>query len=139
MLTDLIGGQVDFATAALPSVQAAPEERRAACHRHGHRSSACRQRPTFPPSSSKAFPVTWSRPGSPSSAPKGLPPADLCSASTPRVVKALCNDPEVKDAMARQGNVINIGAGRQAAMPFFRSELAQATRRMVKKAGVVAQ
>ena len=32
----------------------------------------------------------------------------------PRVVTAF-NDPEVKEAMAKQGNVINLGAGRQGA------------------------
>ena len=52
-------------------------------------------------------------------------------------VVAAFNDPEVKAAMARQGNVINIGAA-EAAMPFFRSELAKYAA-IVKKAGVEAQ
>jgi hypothetical protein len=43
----------------------------------------------------------------------------------------------VKEAMAKQGNVINVQPLEQA-MPFFRSELAKYAR-LVKKAGVEMQ
>ena len=45
--------------------------------------------------------------------------------------------PEVKELMAKQGNVINIGPADQA-MPFFKSEMAKYAA-LVKKAGVEAQ
>ena len=47
------------------------------------------------------------------------------------------NDPEVKEAMGKQGNVINVGPVDKA-MPFFRSELAKYAQ-IVKKAGIEAQ
>jgi hypothetical protein len=69
MLTDLIGGQVDFATAALPSVQ--QHLKSGALKAIGMATrSACRRRPTSPPSSNRACRATWSRPGSPSSGPR---------------------------------------------------------------------
>jgi len=43
----------------------------------------------------------------------------------------------VKEAMAKQGNVINVGPADKA-MPFFRSELAKYAQ-IVKKAGIEAQ
>jgi tripartite-type tricarboxylate transporter receptor subunit TctC len=52
-------------------------------------------------------------------------------------VVAAFDDPEVKDAMAKQGNVISVGPADKA-MPFFRSELAKYAV-LVKKAGVEAQ
>ena len=52
-------------------------------------------------------------------------------------VVAAFNDPAVKEAMAKQGNVINVGPTDKA-MPFFRSELAKYAQ-IVKKAGIEAQ
>ena len=52
-------------------------------------------------------------------------------------VVAAFNDAEVKEAMAKQGNVINVGPTDKA-MPFFRSELAKYAQ-IVKKAGIEAQ
>jgi hypothetical protein len=46
-------------------------------------------------------------------------------------------DPAGKEAMAKQGNVINVGPADKA-MPFFRSELARYAQ-LVKKAGVEVQ
>ena len=57
-----------------------------------------------------------------------------------RVHDAVVNafaDPAVKEAMAKQGNVINVGPTDKA-MPFFRSELAKYAQ-IVKKAGIEAQ
>ena len=45
--------------------------------------------------------------------------------------------PEVKEAMAKQGNTINVGST-EAAAPFFRSELAKYAA-LVKKAGIEPQ
>src|SRR5258706_10653796 len=67
--------------------------------------------------------------------PKGLQPAEVQRVHA--AVVAAFNDPEVKDAMSRQGNVINV-APADKAMPFFRSELAKYAA-LVKKAGVEAQ
>ena len=67
--------------------------------------------------------------------PKGLSAADVKRVQA--AVVAAFADPEVKESMARQGNVINVGAA-EAAMPFFRSELAKYAA-LVKKAGVEAQ
>ena len=64
MVTDLIGGQVDFATAALPSVQA--HLKSGALRAIGVATRAARRRPRrrSRPSSSRACRTTWSRPGS---------------------------------------------------------------------------
>ena len=67
--------------------------------------------------------------------PKGLPPAEVQRIHA--AVVAAFNDAEVKEAMAKQGNVINVGPTDKA-MPFFRSELAKYAQ-IVKKAGVEAQ
>ena len=47
------------------------------------------------------------------------------------------NDPAVKEVMAKQGNVINVGPVDKA-MPFFRDEKARYAQ-IVKRAGVEAQ
>jgi tripartite-type tricarboxylate transporter receptor subunit TctC len=134
MLTDLIGGQVAFATAALPSVQAHLKSGalRAIGVATAQRVPAAPDIPTFVEQGIPDYKVeAWFA----VVAPKNLPPADL--ARVHAAVVAAFNDPEVKDAMARQGNVINVGPA-DAAMPFFRSELAKYAA-IVKKAGVVAQ
>jgi tripartite-type tricarboxylate transporter receptor subunit TctC len=67
--------------------------------------------------------------------PKGLPPAEVQRVHA--AVVAAFADAEVKEAMAKQGNVINVGPADKA-MPFFRSELAKYAQ-IVKKAGIEAQ
>ena len=52
-------------------------------------------------------------------------------------VVAAFADPAVKEAMAKQGNVINVSRPTRR-MPFFRSELAKYAQ-LVKKAGVELQ
>jgi len=134
MLTDLIGGQVDFATAALPSVQAHLKSGalRAIGMTTAQRAAAAPDIPTF---------VEQGLPGYVVNArfavigPKGLPPADVRRVHA--AVAAAFDDPEVKDAMNKQGNVISV-APADKAMPFFRSELAKYAA-LVKKAGVEAQ
>jgi tripartite-type tricarboxylate transporter receptor subunit TctC len=68
-------------------------------------------------------------------APKGLPAADVQRVHA--AVSAAFADSEVKEAMARQGNIIQV-QGAEQAMPFFRAELVKYAA-LVKKAGVEAQ
>ena len=134
MLTDLIGGQVDFATAALPSVQ--QHLKSGALKVIG---AATAQRVPAAPDI-----LTFVEQGLPNYVveawfavvgPKGLPAADVQRVHA-AVVSAFA-DPAVKEAMARMGNVIQI-APPDKAMPFFRSELAKYAQ-LVKKAGVELQ
>src|SRR5438105_15172221 len=67
--------------------------------------------------------------------PKGLPAAEVQRVHA--AVEAAFNDPAVKEAMAKQGNVISV-APADKAMPFFRSEMARYAK-LVKKAGVELQ
>lgn len=67
--------------------------------------------------------------------PKGLPAAEVKRVHA--AVVAAFAAPEVKALMARQGNVIDIGAAKQA-MPFFKSAMARYAA-LVKKVGVMAQ
>ena len=64
MVTDLIGGQVEFATAALPSRAAAPRSRRAARDRGWTAQRASPRRRRSRRSSSRACRTTWSKAGS---------------------------------------------------------------------------
>ncbi|MCA0239964.1 MAG: tripartite tricarboxylate transporter substrate binding protein [Proteobacteria bacterium] len=134
MLTDLIGGQVDFATAALPSVQGHLKSGalRAIGVATTQRIAAAPDIPTFAEQGVPGYVVeAWFA----VVAPKNLPAAEVKRVHA--AVVAAFNDAEVKDAMARQGNVIHVGAA-EAAMPFFRSEMARYAA-LVKKAGVEAQ
>jgi tripartite-type tricarboxylate transporter receptor subunit TctC len=134
MLTDLIGGQVDFATAALPSVQGHLKSGalRAIGMATAQRAAAAPEIPTFAEQGVPGYVVeAWFA----VVAPKGLPAAEVKRVHD-AVVTAF-NDPDVKEAMAKQGNVINVQPADKA-MPFFRSELAKYAA-IVKKAGVEAQ
>jgi len=134
MLSDLIGGQVDFATAALPSVQGHLKSGalRAIGMATAQRAAAAPDIPTFVEQGLPNYVIeAWFA----MIGPKGLPAADV-----QRIHAALVtafNDAEVKDAMARQGNVISVSPADKA-MPFFRSERAKYAV-LVKKAGVEAQ
>ena len=134
MLTDLIGGQVDFATAALPSLQAHLKSGalRAIGIATAQRAPAAPDIPTFVEQGLPGYVVeAWFA----VIAPKGLPAAEVQRVHA-AVVTAF-SDAEVKEAMAKQGNVINPGPADQA-MSFFRSER-QKYAGLVKKAGVEAQ
>lgn len=134
MITDLIGGQVDFATAALPSVQQHLKSGalKAIGIATAQRSPAAPDIPTF---------VEQGVPGYVMEAwfavigPKGLPAAEVQRVHA-AITKAFA-EPEVKESMAKQGNVINVAPADKAA-PFFRSEMAKYAA-LVKKAGVEAQ
>jgi len=134
MLTDLIGGQIEFATAALPSVQAHLKSGalKAIGVATAQRVPAAPEIPTFVEQGLPGYVVeAWFA----VVAPKGLPAADVQRVHA--AVVAAFNDPAVKETMAKQGNVINI-APADKAMPFFRSEMARFAQ-LVKKAGVEAQ
>jgi len=134
MVTDLIGGQVDFGTVALPSVQGHLKSGalRAIGIATAQRVGAAPEIPTFAEQGMPNYVVeAWFA----VVGPKGLPPAEVQRVHA-AVVTAF-GDPEVKEAMAKQGNVINVGPADKA-MPFFRSELAKYAQ-IVKKAGIEAQ
>jgi len=134
MLTDLIGGQVEFATAALPSVQ--PHLKSGALRAIGvttpQRVPVAPEIPTFVEQGLPHYTIdAWFA----VIGPKGLPAAEVQRVHA--AVEAAFNDPAVKEAMAKQGNVISV-APADKAMPFFRSEMARYAK-LVKKAGVELQ
>jgi tripartite-type tricarboxylate transporter receptor subunit TctC len=134
MVTDLIGGQIDFATAALPSVQQhlASGALKAIGVTTAQRVPAAANVPTFVEQGLPGYVVeAWFG----LIGPKNLPPADVQRIHAAAVTAF--NDPAVKEVMAKQGNVINVGATDKA-MPFFRDEKARYAQ-IVKKAGVEAQ
>ena len=134
MVTDLIGGQVDFGTAALPSLQGHLKSGalRAIGIATAQRAAAAPDIPTFVEQGMPNYVVeAWFS----VIGPKGLPPAEVQRIHA--AVVAAFNDAEVKEAMAKQGNVINV-APADKAMPFFRSEMARYAK-LVKKAGVELQ
>jgi len=134
MLTDLLGGQVQFATAALPSVQQhlASGALRAIGVETAQRVPAAPDIPTFAEQGMPGYVVEgWFA----VVGPKGMAAAEVRRVH--EAVAAAFADPAVKEAMAKQGNVINVGTADQA-MPFFRSEMARYAQ-LVKKAGVEAQ
>jgi tripartite-type tricarboxylate transporter receptor subunit TctC len=134
MLTDLIGGQVDFATAALPSVQAHLKTGalRAIGVTTAQRVAAAPEIPTFVEQGLPGYVVeAWFA----VLGPKGLPAVEVKRINAALVIAFA--DPAVKEAMAKQGNVINISTP-EVAQKFFRDELVKYAR-LVKKAGVEAQ
>lgn len=134
MVTDLIGGQVDFATAALPSVQA-------------HiKSGALRPIGLLSPQRTPAAPeiATFAEQGLTNFSveawfavigPKNLPPAQVRKAHD--AVVAAFADPAVKETMAKQGNTINVSTTEQT-QAAFRQELAKYAA-LVKKVGLEPQ
>jgi tripartite-type tricarboxylate transporter receptor subunit TctC len=134
MVADMIGGQVDMGVLALPAVQAHLKSGalRAIGVGGSARSAAAPEIPTI--------------------AEQGLPnynmegwfavigPAKLPAADVRRIQAAVAEayaTPEVKEAMAKQGNTINPSTP-EAAAQFFRSEMVKYAR-LVKKAGVELQ
>ena len=134
MLADLIGGEVQFATAALPSVQAHLKSGalRAIGVATAQRTPAAPEIPTFVEQGLPNYVVeAWFA----VIGPKGLSAAEVRRVHA--AVQAAFDDPTVKDAMAKQGNVIAVQPAEQAPA-FFRSELAKYAQ-LVKKAGVELQ
>lgn len=134
MVTDLIGGQVEFGTAALPSVQQHLKSGalRAIGMATAQRVPAAPDVPTFVEQGVPGYVVeAWFA----VVGPKGMAAADVKKVHD--AVVAAFAAPEVKELMAKQGNVINISST-EAAGKFFRSELAKYAA-LVKKAGIEAQ
>jgi tripartite-type tricarboxylate transporter receptor subunit TctC len=134
MITDLIGGQVDFATAALPSVQAHLKSGalKAIGVATAQRVPAAPEIATFVEQGLPNYVVeAWFA----VIGPKGLSAAEVQRVHA-AVVTAF-SDPTVKETMAKMGNVINV-APSDKAMPFFRSEMAKYAQ-LVKRAGVEVQ
>ncbi len=134
MLTDLIGGQVEFATAALPSVQQHLKSGalRAIGVGTSQRVAAAPDIPTFVEQGVPGYVVeAWFA----VLGPKGMAAADVRRVNA--AVVAAFADAAVMEAMAKQGNVINISTP-EVAQKFFKDELVKYAR-LVKKAGIEAQ
>ena len=121
MVTDLLGGQVDFATAAMPSVIG--HIKNSALRPIGmltaQRTPAAPEIPTFAEQGLANFEVeAWFA----VIGPKGVSPAIVRKVHDALVVAFA--DPAVKDAMAKQGNTVNISSTEHAQMA-FRTELAK--------------
>lgn len=134
MVNDLLGGQVDFATVALPSVQ------------QHIKSGALRAIGTLAPQRTPAAPeiATFAEQGLANFAveawfavigPKAMSPAAVKKAHD--AVVAAFNDPAVKETMAKQGNTISISTPEQA-QAAFRNELVKYAE-LVKKVGLQPQ
>jgi tripartite-type tricarboxylate transporter receptor subunit TctC len=134
MVTDLIGGQIDFATVALPSVQQHIKSGalRAIGVGGGARTPAAPEIPTIAEQGTPGYVVeAWFG----VLGPKGMSAADV-----KRVHDALVtafNDPAVKETMARQGNTIAVSTS-EFAQSYFRSEKDKYAK-LVKKAGIELQ
>lgn len=134
MVTDLLGGQIDFAVLALPSVQ--QHIRSGALKAVGmcgdKRSAAAPDIPTFVEQGLPTYVIdAWFG---------VLGPKGMSAANVKRVNDALVqafNDPAVKDTMAKQGNTIAISTPEQA-LRIFRSEMERFAA-LVKKAGIEPQ
>ena len=134
MVTDLLGGQIDFAIAALPSVQ--QHIRSGALRAMGmcgdKRIPAAPDIPTF---------VEQGLPGYVIDAWFGvLGPKGMNAAAVRKVNDALVvafNDPTVKETMAKQGNTIAIGTPEQA-QKAFRAEMERFAA-LVRKVGIEPQ
>ena len=134
MLTDLIGGQVEFATAALPSVQQYLKSGalRAIGIGTAQRVAAAPEIPTMAEQGMPGYLVeAWFA----VIGPKGLPPAEVKRLNA--AVVATFADPGVKEAMVKQGNIINISTP-EFAQSYFKSEMAKYAK-LVKKAGIELQ
>jgi tripartite-type tricarboxylate transporter receptor subunit TctC len=134
MVTDMIGGQVEFGTVALPSVQAHIKSGalRAIGMLTAQRTPAAPEIPTFAEQGLPNFVVeAWFA----VIGPKGMSAANVKKAHD-AVVTAFA-DPAVKEAMAKQGNTINISTPEQA-QTAFRRELAKYAA-LTKKVGLEPQ
>ena len=134
MLKDLLGGQIDFTVAALPSVQ--QHIKSGALRAMGmcgdKRTPAAPEIPTF---------VEQGLPGYVIDAwfgvlgPKGMSPAAVKKVND--ALGVAFSDPAVKEAMAKQGNTIAISTPEQA-QKAFRSEMERFAA-LVKKVGIEPQ
>ncbi len=134
MVTDLIGGQIDFAVLALPSVQQHIKSGalRAIGMCADKRTTAAPDIPTFVEQGLSGYNMqAWFA----VIGPKGMAPASVKKMHD--AVNAAFNDVTVKETMAKQGNTINISTPEQAQQA-FRSELIRYAS-LVKKVGITPQ
>ena len=135
MVTDLLGGQIDFAVAALPSVAqhvAKGGPLRAIGMLPTQRTQAAPDIPTFV---EQGFPTATVDAWFGLIGPKGMAPATV--KRTHEALVAAFNDPATREAMAKQGNTIAISTPEQA-QAMFRKEL-QRFAALVKKVGLEPQ
>jgi tripartite-type tricarboxylate transporter receptor subunit TctC len=134
MVTDLLGGQIDFAVLALPSVQ--QHIKSGALKAVGmcgdKRSAAAPDIPTFAEQGLPTYVIdAWFG---------VLGPKGMSAANVKKVNDALVqafNDPAVKETMAKQGNTIAISTPEHA-QRIFRSEMERFAA-LVKKVGIEPQ
>ncbi len=134
MVTDLLGGQIDFAVLALPSVQ--QHIKSGALKAVGmcgdKRSAAAPDVPTFVEQGLPTYVIdAWFG---------VLGPKGMSAATVKKVNDALVqafNDPAVKETMAKQGNTIAISTPEHA-QRVFRSEMERFAA-LVKKVGIEPQ
>lgn len=134
MVTDLLGGQIDFAVLALPSVQ--QHIKSGALKAVGmcgdKRSAAAPDIPTFVEQGLPTYVIdAWFG---------VLGPKGMSAATVKKVNDALVqafNDPAVKETMAKQGNTITISTPEHA-QRVFRSEMERFAA-LVKKVGIEPQ
>lgn len=134
MVTDLLGGQIDFAVVALPSVQ--QHIKNGALKAVGmcgeKRNPAAPDIPTFVEQGLPRYVIdAWFG---------VLGPKGMSAAAVKKVHDALVaafNDPAVKDTMTKQGNTIAISSVEQA-QKAFRSEMERFAA-LVKKVGIEPQ
>ena len=134
MVTDLIGGQVDFGVLGLVTAQQHVKSGalRSIGTSSGKRLAAAPDVPTFAEQGLPGYVVDgWFA----VLGPKGLPTAQVKRVHD--AVAAAFDAPDVKEAMAKQGNVIQIGTPEQA-LATFKAEGARFAA-LVKKAGVTPQ
>ena len=134
MVTDLLGGQIDFGVVALPSVQ--QHIKTGALRAIGmcadKRTAAMPEVPTFVEQGLTDYVMeAWFA----VIGPKGMSPALVRKVHD--AVTAAFSDATVKETMAKQGNTISIGTPEQA-QKAFRSEMARYAA-LVKKAGIEPQ
>jgi tripartite-type tricarboxylate transporter receptor subunit TctC len=134
MVTDLLGGQIDFATAALPSVQG--HIKSGALQPIGmltpQRTPAAPEIPTFAEQGLHNFAVeAWFA----VIGPKGMSPAAVKKVHD--AVTVAFADPEVKATMAKQGNTVHVSTP-EVAQAAFHSEMTKYAA-LVKKVGLEPQ
>jgi len=134
MLTDLIGGQVDIGALSLPSIQ---QHLNSGALRAIGVGAATRvpAAPEIPTMVEQGMPQYLVEGWFAVIGPAKLPPADVKRINAAFAVAFAT--PEVKEAMAKQGNTINVSTPEYAAQ-FFPRELAKYAA-AVKKAGVELQ
>jgi tripartite-type tricarboxylate transporter receptor subunit TctC len=134
MVQDIIAGQVDMGVLALPSAQSHIKAgtMKAICMSSAERIPAA---PDIPTAKEQGFPGYLVEGWVAVVGPKGLP-ADQVKRINAAFVAAF-STAEVKEAMARQGNTINVSTP-EFAQAHFKSELVKYAS-LVKKVGVVPQ